>query len=76
MAEVTNELIFDILKKIQEDLAQIRSGQRSLSEELSAMRGHLVAIQKDIHNLYDIGHDNGKRLDRIEHRLELRDEKV
>ena len=76
MAEVTNELLYEVLKKIQEELAQLRIGQRTHGEEMSAMRGHLVAIQKDIHNLYDIGHDNGKRLDRIEHRLELRDEKV
>lgn len=76
MPEVTNELIYEVVKKRQEDLAQLRTGQRTLGEELSAVRGHLVAMQKDIHNLYDIGHDNNRRLDRIEHRLELRDEKV
>ncbi len=76
MAEVTNELIYEILKKIHEDVAHLRTGQRTVGEELSAVRGHLVAIQKDVHNLYEIGHDNGRRLDRIESRLELRDEKV
>ena len=65
MAEVTNELIYEVLKKIQDELGQLRSGQRTQGEEISAMRGHLVAIQKDIHNLYDIGHDTGhnRRLD-------------
>lgn len=76
MAEVTNELIYEVLKKIQDELGQLRSGQRTQGEEISAMRGHLVAIQKDIHNLYDIGHDTGRRLERIERRLELKDEKV
>lgn len=74
MVEVTNELIYEVLKKIQPDVSLVRTTQQSMSEELSAMRGHMVAMQKDIHNLYDMSHEHGRRLDRIEWRLELRDE--
>lgn len=76
MAEVTNELIYDVLKKVQDQGARTQEDVRGIREELVAMRGHMVAMQKDIHNLYDMGHDHGRRLERIERRLELRDEKV
>ena len=64
------------MKKVQEQVARTPGDIRGIREELTAMRGYMLAMQKDIHNLYEMGHDNGRRLDRIEHRLELRDEKV
>ena len=64
------------MKKVQEQVARTHDDIRGIREELTAMRGYMLAMQKDIHNLYEMGHDNGRRLDRIEHRLELRDEKV
>jgi hypothetical protein len=39
MAEVTNELIYDVLKSIQELLGRMEEGQRSIREELTALRG-------------------------------------
>lgn len=73
MAEVTNELIYEVLKKIQDSVVRLENGQREIREELIAMRGHMLAMQRDIHNIYERLDDHGRRLDRIERRLELSD---
>lgn len=61
MVEVTNELIYEVLKKLQEDVARIQTDLKSVREELGALRGHQLAMQKDIHNLYDLAHDTNRR---------------
>ena len=76
MAEVTNELIYEILKKIQEQIAHFQEGQRVIRDELTALRGHQLAMQKDIYNIHERLDVMERKIDRIEHRLELRDEKV
>lgn len=64
------------MKKVQEQVARTPGDIRGIREELTAMRGYMLAMQKDIHMLYEMGQGNDRCLDRIEHRLELRDEKV
>jgi hypothetical protein len=76
LVEVTNELIYEVLKKIQDQAVRTQEDVRGIREELVAMRGHMVAMQKDIHNLDDMGHDHGRRLERIERRVELSDQRV
>ena len=71
MAEVTNELIYEVLKQIQDRVARIDDGQRSIREELTALRGHQLAMQRDIYNIHERLDMMDKRLDRIERRLEL-----
>jgi predicted nucleic acid-binding Zn-ribbon protein len=73
MPEVTNDLIYEVLKKVQEDGSRTREDVRGMREELSAIRGHMLSMQRDIHNIYDRLEDHGRRLDRIERRLELAD---
>jgi hypothetical protein len=53
MAEVTNELIYEVLKAMQTRLSNIEQGQVEIRMELRAMRGHLNAMQTDIANLYN-----------------------
>ena len=76
MVEITNELIYEILKKIQDDIAPIQADVRTLREEVMAIRGHQLAMQKDIHNLYNLTHNTNRRPDRIERRLGVQDERV
>lgn len=64
MPEVTNELLLEVLKKIQDQLTRVQSDVHGIREELSAIRGHMNAMQRDIHVI---------RVDRIERRLELSD---
>jgi len=73
MAEVSNELIFEVLKAVRERLGNIEAGFVEVRTELRAMRGHLVAMQTGIANLY-VGYSNIEaRLSRFERRLELTD---
>lgn len=71
MAEVTNELIYEVLKSIQLRLTNLEDGIREVKSELRAMRGHMLAMQEDISNLYAGQAKIELRLERIEQRLEL-----
>jgi hypothetical protein len=73
MAEVTNDLLYEVLNRVQEDVSLTRGEIRGVREEVSALRGYMSAMQRDIHNLYEQMHTQGTRLDRIERRLELSD---
>jgi len=76
MAEVTNELIYEVLKGTQTRLSNIEIGIVEVKTELQAVRGHLLAIQTDIANLYAGQANVEMRLSRIERRLELTDSPV
>ena len=73
MAEVTNELLYEVLKQIQTRIGNLEDGQREIKSELQALRGHIVAMQQDISNLYAVQAKLELRLERIERRLELVD---
>jgi hypothetical protein len=71
MTDVTNELIYELLKQIQD---RIMSFERKLDEfktELHAVRTHSVAVQEGIHNIYSILVRHEARLERIERRLDI-----
>ena len=74
MAEVSNELIYDLLKRVQNQLGNLNDGQRDLREELRALRGHSLAMQTDVSNIYHILNSLEQRTERIERRLDLRDD--
>ena len=71
MAEVANELMYEVLKQIQNDLSAVKSTTQEIKAELTAVRMHQFAIQQDIHNIYGMLGRHDERLDRIERRLEL-----
>ncbi|WEZ83355.1 hypothetical protein P6U16_00135 [Rhizobium sp. 32-5/1] len=73
MADITNELMYELLKRVHGDVAALKEGQREIRLELNAMRGTMVSMQQDIHNIYGILSRHETRLDRIENRLELRE---
>lgn len=73
MVDVTNELMFELLKKMNGDLSQIKVSVSELRNEMQSMRGTMVSMQQDIHNIYGILARHETRLDRIENRLELRE---
>ena len=75
MAEerVTNELMLELLKKLQEDIAGLRLEVRSLRGELLAMKTQLMAlVQADLTRSSDLA-EPPLRVERIERRLELND---
>ena len=71
MAEITNELMYEGLKHIQEDVAALKGGQREHSAALNAIRIHMVGMQQDIQNLYAAFTRHETQLGRIERRLEI-----
>ena len=71
MVEVSNDLIYEVLKQIQERLGNVDSKVTELKAEMQAFRGHLVSLQQDVHNIYTILDRHDARLDRIERRLQL-----
>ena len=48
MAEVTNELMYEVLKALRDDVARVQDGQQDIRTELQAIRGHMLAVQTDI----------------------------
>ncbi len=73
MADVTNELIYEILKNLQSRTTNVELVAIEHSHALNALRGHAASIQTDTNNIYGILSRIDQRLDRIERRLELRE---
>jgi tetrahydromethanopterin S-methyltransferase subunit G len=73
LAEVTNELMFELMKRMHERFDKVDHTLSEVKHELNAMRGHMVAMSSDIANIYSILGRHDDRLDRIERRLELRE---
>ena len=73
MPEVTNELMYELLKRVHRDLSETRLDVSEVKKELNVIRGHMVGIQSDIHNIYGILGRHDDRLERIERRLDLRE---
>ncbi len=71
MTEITNELMYEVLKAIQRDLHDVKLSVAEVKVELNAVRGHMISMQQDIHNIYAVLTRHESRLDRIERRLEL-----
>jgi tetrahydromethanopterin S-methyltransferase subunit G len=71
MAEVSNELIFEVLKQVQQRLDRVDHKIDEVKSELNALRGHQISMQQDLQNVYGILGRSDVRLDHIERRLEL-----
>ncbi len=71
MAEVGNELIFEVLKQVQQRFDRVDHKIDEIKSELNALRGHQISMQQDLQNVYGILARSDLRLDHIERRLEL-----
>ena len=71
MPEVTNELMYEVLKSIQDRMTAVERKIDEVKTELQALRIHSLAIQQDTQNIYSMLTRYDTRLDRIERRLEL-----
>ncbi|MBJ7407126.1 MAG: hypothetical protein JHD07_29045 [Bradyrhizobium sp.] len=71
MAEVSNELIFEVLKQVQQRLDRVDHKIDEIKSELNALRGPQISMQQDLQNVYGILGRSDVRLDHIERRLEL-----
>lgn len=73
MTEVTQEPLFEILRRIQADVSSVKEGQRDMRQEMISFRNYMHVMQGDINNLHGMIGQVLDRLDRIENRLELRE---
>jgi DNA repair ATPase RecN len=71
MTEVTQELIYEVLKQLQDLMSSFDRKLDEVKAEMQAMRIHSVAVQQDIQNIYAILGRHDGRLERIERRLEI-----
>ncbi len=73
MAEVTNELMYELLKKLNQRFDKVDLAIGEFRADNLTLRGQLHVLQGDVNNLrVTVGHIEN-RLDRIENRLELRE---
>lgn len=70
MAEVEN-LVLDILRRLQADMADLKQGQRAIREDLIGVRQQLHAMQGDSLRREQEIAGILVRLDRIDARLDL-----
>jgi hypothetical protein len=73
MAEVTNELLLEVMKNVQQDIRTLKDGQNEIRHEIVAVRLNLVSVHQDLNNIHGILARHEERLDRIERRLDLRE---
>jgi len=73
MGAVDGDPIYELLKRIQMDVSSLKEGQRKIKAEISAVRGTMISMAQDVHNIYGVLARHELRLDRIESRLELRE---
>jgi septal ring factor EnvC (AmiA/AmiB activator) len=80
MADVTLELMFEVLKPVQARLAQVDGKIDELKQEMQAsrtaqngMRQEITSVFEEISGIHKTLIRHEDRLDRIERRLELND---
>jgi hypothetical protein len=73
MVEVTQDLIYEVLRKMQVDVAHLKDGVRDLRQDNIRIRADIHTMQGDINALRATDVQIMDRLDRIENRLELRE---
>jgi len=71
MAELSSELVYEILKAVRADISVLSTKTDELKAEMQAFRGHMISLQQDVHNIYAILGRHEARLERIERRLDL-----
>lgn len=73
MADVTSELMYELLKKLNQRFDKVDLAIGDLRSDNLTLRGQIHLLQGDVSNLRSTIGSIESRLDRIENRLELRE---
>lgn len=73
MAEVTNELLMEVLRTIRGDIGELKEAHRQTHRRLSAIEHQLISINLNVNGHTDDIESLRERVERIERRLELTD---
>ena len=71
MSEVSDALLHQTLSAVVARLGNLEQAQKETVARLSAMQTHLLAVEKDVLNIYDSLNALDSRLERIERRLDM-----
>ena len=71
MADVSAELVYEVLKSLQADVSLLKNGQRDIREELIGIRLHQHAAQGELNSILSRLSSIEGRIERIERRLDL-----
>lgn len=71
MANVTKQAVYELAMQVKRDLGHLADSLGEVKSEMQALRGHLLATQKDVHNIYTTLARHEVYLDRLERRLGL-----
>ncbi|WP_192253578.1 hypothetical protein [Mesorhizobium caraganae] len=69
MADVTKEQIYELLKRVDDQLGELSEDFSEVKSELGSIRGHLVATEGDLKNICRVLTRQDASLERIERRL-------
>ncbi len=69
MAEITNELLYDLLLQIEADLSDLARGTREIRSDIAAMHGHVNVVRQDLSVIRGMLERQTQRLERIDDRL-------
>ncbi len=73
MTNVTNELLLEVLKAIQADLASLKAAHYTTNQRLSTMEQHIAALVSATATQNAASAEVDLRIERIEKRLNLVD---
>lgn len=73
MAEVTNELLYEVLKKLQADMAEVKTTLGDHGRQLIRIREDINVLRGDDLRRESMQAHMDHRLERIEQRLQLAD---
>ncbi len=71
MADVALEGFQNLVDQLIADVGEVKSSIGDVKTELNALRGHMISLQQDVHNIYGILARHDSHLERIESRLEI-----
>ena len=71
MADATQELMLEILRKLQGDVSDLKSGQGRIEARLGSLEGHMVEFHRTSGRQESELVELRQRIERIERRLEI-----
>jgi len=73
MTDQPENLIIEILRKIQTDIGELKEQQRTTNLRLSAIEHHMAGFHTSATSSHDEIDELRRRVEQLERRLELRD---
>lgn len=70
MTDQTENLVIEILRRLQTDMADIKAGQQDVAHRLTLVEMRLAGVERNLADHYAAYAGQSLRIDRIEQRIE------